>query len=269
MLADPDIDVIYNSLPNGLHAEWTTIAVRAGKHVLCEKPLTTRVEDVDAIAEAANATGKVVAEAFMYRHHPQTLKVKELIDGGVIGEVRLVRGSFTFTLTDPTNVRVNVSLDGGSIWDVGCYPISYARTMIGAEPVEVEGMQFVGPSGVDETFVGTLRFPSNAYAQFDSGFQAPFRMNMEIVGSEGLIVIPRAFKPTERETIYIGTAGDQLEAMVIEGPEHLYLGEVEDMYDAIVHGKPQRISLQDSRNNVKTILALLQSARESRPIKLS
>jgi predicted dehydrogenase len=109
MLASPDVDVIYNPLPNSLHAEWTIKALRAGKHVLCEKPLTTRVEDVDAIAAAARETGKVVAEAFMYRHHPQTLKVKELIDGGAIGEVRLVRGSFTFTLTDPTNVRVNAS----------------------------------------------------------------------------------------------------------------------------------------------------------------
>jgi predicted dehydrogenase len=268
MLADPDIDVIYNPLPNSLHAEWTIKALRAGKHVLCEKPMTTRVEDVDAIAAAARETGKVVAEAFMYRHHPQTLKVKALIDEGVIGEVRMVRGSFTFTLTDPTNVRVNADLHGGSIWDVGCYPISYARTMVGAEPVEVEGMQFVGASGVDETFAGTLRFADNTYAQFDSGFHAPFRMNMEIVGSEGLIVIPRAFKPTEHETIYIGKAGDQLEPMVIEGPEHLYLGEVEDMYDAIVHGAPPRISLSDSRNNVKTILALLQSAREHRPIRL-
>jgi predicted dehydrogenase len=140
--------------------------------------------------------------------------------------------------------------------------------MVGAEPVRVHGMQFVGASGVDETFVGTMEFASNAYAQFDSGFHAPFRMNMEIVGSEGLIVIPTAFKPTERETIYIGKASDQLEPMVIKGPELLYLGEVEDMYDAIVHAKPPRISLADSRNNVAAILALLQSARENKPVAL-
>jgi predicted dehydrogenase len=268
MLASPDIDVIYNPLPNSLHAEWTINAVRAGKHVLCEKPLATRVEDVDAINAAGRETGKVIAEAFMYRHHPQTLKVKELIDGGAIGEVRLVRGSFTFILTDRANVRVNAELDGGSVWDVGCYPISYARTMIGAEPVEVQGMQVVGPSGVDETFVGALHFANDAYAQFDSGFHAPFRMNMEIVGSDGLIVVPRPYKPTERETIYIGQASDMLEPIQIEGPEHLYLGEVEDMYDAIVHGKPPRISLQDSRNNVATIVALLRSARENTPVTL-
>ncbi|MFC1466252.1 MAG: Gfo/Idh/MocA family protein [Candidatus Brachytrichaceae bacterium NZ_4S206] len=266
MLESPGIDVVYISLPNSLHAEWTIKALRAGKHVLCEKPLTTRVEDVDAIAATARATGRVVAEAFMYRHHPQTLQVKSLIERGAIGEVRLVRGSFTFTLTGQANVRVNAGLDGGSIWDVGCYPISYARTMIGAEPVEAFGMQFTGSSGVDETFVGTLRFGEDVYAQFDCGFRAPFRTHIEIVGSEGVIVIPRPFKPTARETIYIGKASDQLEPLIIEGPELLYLGEVEDLADAILNGATPRISLQDSRANVAAILALLRSAREGRPV---
>jgi xylose dehydrogenase (NAD/NADP) len=268
MLASPEIDVVYISLPNSLHAHWTIQALRAGKHVLCEKPLATRVEDVDAIAAVATETGRQVAEAFMYRHHPQTLKVKALIASGAIGDVRLVRGSFTFTLTDRGNVRVNASLDGGSVWDVGCYPISYARMMIGTEPAEAFGMQFVGPSGVDETFVGTLRFGEDVYAQFDCGFRAPFRMNMEIVGSEGVIVIPRPFKPTAHETIYIGKASDQLEPITIEGPELLYLGEVEDMADAILNGTSPRISLQDSRANVAAMVALLQSAKEGRLIKL-
>ncbi len=268
MLESAEIDVVYISLPNSLHAEWTIKALRTGKHVLCEKPLTTRVEDVDAIITAARETGKVVAEAFMYRHHPQTLKVRALIESGAIGKVCLLRGSFTFTLTDPGNVRVNAGLDGGSVWDVGCYPISYARTMIGAEPVEVFGMQFTGPSGVDETFVGTLRFDEDVYAQFDCGFRAPFRTNMEIVGSEGLIVVPRPFKPTARETIYIGKAGDQLEPLVVEDPELLYAGEVEDMADAVLNGAAPRISLQDSRANVAAISALLRSAREGKPIRL-
>lgn len=266
MLESPEIDVVYISLPNSLHAEWTIKALRAGKHVLCEKPFTTRVEDVDAIAATAREMGKIVAEAFMYRHHPQTLKVKSLIEQGAIGDVRLVRGSFTFTLTGQANVRVNAELDGGSVWDVGCYPISYARTMIGAEPVEAFGMQFTGPSGVDETFVGTLRFGEDVYAQFDCGFRVPFRTHIEIVGSEGVVVVPRPFKPTARETIYIGKASDQLEPLIIEGPELLYLGEVEDLADAILNGSTPRISLQDSRANIATILALLRSAREGKPI---
>lgn len=268
MLESPDIDVVYISLPNSLHAEWTIKALRAGKHVLCEKPLTTCVEDVDAIAAAAQEAGRIVAEAFMYRHHPQTLKVQSLIAQGAIGDVRLVRGSFTFTLTDRANVRVNADLDGGSIWDVGCYPISYARAMFGAEPIEAFGMSFIGPGGVDETFVGTLRFGENAYAQFDCGFCAPFRTHMEIVGSEGIIIIPRPFKPTAHETIYIGKASDRLEPLAIEGPELLYLGEVEDMADGILNGSAPRISLHDSRANVAAIVALLRSAREGRPVKV-
>lgn len=268
MLASDDVDAVYISLPNKLHAEWTVKAADAHKHVLCEKPLATTLADVDTMIAAAQRNNVVVTEAFMYRHHPQTLKVKEIIESGKIGEVRLVRGSFTFTLTDRGNVRVNAGLDGGSVWDVGCYPISYARTMIGAEPAEAQGMAVIGESGVDETFVGTLHFTNGAYAQFDSGFHAPFRMNMEIVGSEGIIVIPRAFKPTDNETILVGPAGDQLEPVQVSGPEHLYIGEVEDLYDAVVNGKAPRVSLQDSRNNVATILALLQSAREGRPVRI-
>jgi predicted dehydrogenase len=268
MLASQDIDVVYISLPNRLHAEWTIRALRAGKHVLCEKPLTTAVADVDAIAEAASRNGKVVAEAFMYRHHPQTLKVKELVASGAIGDVRLVRGYFTFTLTDRSNVRVNAELHGGSVWDVGCYPVSYARMIFGAEPIEAQGMQSVGPSGVDETFVGALRFDSDAYAQFDCGFHAPFRTHIEIVGTTGVIVVPRPFKPTEHESFLVGPASDMLEPATVDGPAHLYLGEVEDMADAILLVAPPRVDLQDSRNNVKTILALLQSAREGRPVPI-
>ena len=270
MLADPEIHVVYISLPNSLHAEWTIKAAHAGKHVLCEKPITVTLAELDAVIEAVEQNHVVVTEAFMYRHHPQTLKVKALIDAGAIGEVKLVRGSFTFSISDPNNVRLDAELAGGSIWDVGCYPISYARTMIGAAPKQVMGHQIVGAqSGVDESFYGTIEFANGAVAQFDSGFRAPFRTNMEIVGSEGIIVVPHPFKPTDKETIYVGKAGDQLEPVQVEGFTQLYIGEVEDMADAVLLGKAPRISLADSRENVATMLALLQSARESgKPIAL-
>ena len=266
MLASPTIDVVYISLPNSLHAEWTVKALRAGKHVLCEKPFATTLADVDRMILAQSETGMIMSEAFMYRHHPQTLKVQELIKSGAIGEVRLVRGSFTFTLADRSNVRVNASLDGGSIWDVGCYPISFARTIIGAEPVEVSAMQVVGDSGVDESFFGTMCFASGAYAQFDSGFHAPFRTNIEITGSEGVIVVPRPFKPNAHETFFLGKASDNLEPVKVDGPEHLYTGEIDDMADAILDHKAPRINAEDSRANVATILALLQSAIDRRTI---
>jgi len=264
MLADPDIDVVYNSLPNGLHAEWTIKAAQAGKHVLCEKPIAVTAEQVDAMAAAAQKAGVVVAEAFMYRHHLQTIKVKELVESGAIGKLRLVRGSFTYNLTNDLDVRLNPALDGGSIWDVGCYPISYARCVIGAEPVEVFGWQVTGPTGVDVTFVGQMRFAGDVIAQFDSSFRMLDRAHIEVVGSEGIIDVPDPFKP-ERDYQILLTRNDETETIAIPN-QMLYLGEVEDMADAILLGKAPRISLADSRGNVAAIVALLRSAREGRAV---
>ncbi len=131
MLADPDIEVIYNSLPNHMHAEWTIKAVEAGKHVLCEKPIALSVEEVDAMQAAARKHGRVVAEAFMYRHHPQTLKVQQLVKSGSLGTLKLIRASFGFFLDRAEDIRIQPEMGGGSIWDVGCYPISYARIVAG------------------------------------------------------------------------------------------------------------------------------------------
>ena len=266
LLADPEIDVIYNSLPNSLHAEWTIKAAQAGKHVLCEKPLAVTVEDVDAIAAAAERAGVVVAEAFMYRHHPQTLKVQELVASGAIGRLRLVRGGFTFNLTRPGDVRLDPALGGGSIWDVGCYPISFARAAIGAAPLEAFGWQVTGPTGVDLSFTGQLRFPGQVYAQVDSSFQATLRMVMDFVGDAGRITLTNAFKPDADSRLYLWRE-DAMEVLTFPAQE-LYLGEVEDMADAILLDKPPRVSLADSRENVATILALLRSAREGRAQQL-
>jgi len=265
LLADPEIDVIYNPLPNHLHAEWTIKAVEAGKHVLCEKPLALNVEEVDAMQAAARKHTRVVAEAFMYRHHPQTLKVQELVRSGSLGAVKLVRGSFTYVLSREEDIRLlDPAMGGGSIWDVGCYPISYARTVIGTNPLDVFGWQVTGPTGIDETFVGQMRFSEDILMQFDCSFAIPSHTFMEIVGSEGTLNIPTPFKPNENEKIYL-TRGDKTETIKIKGQE-LYLGEVEDMADAILLGREPRISLEDSRANVKVITSLLESARTGRSI---
>jgi predicted dehydrogenase len=266
LLADPEIDVVYNPLPNSLHAEWTIKAARAGKHVLCEKPLALTLAEVDAISAAAAQAGVVVAEAFMYRHHPQTLKVKELVQAGEIGEIWLVRGSFTFSISNPNDVRLNPALGGGSIWDVGCYPISYARYILGREPEAVFGCRVTGESGVDEAFAGQLQFAGNAFAQFDSGFRSPVRTHLEIVGRSGSIMVPTPFKPGRQEKLML-TRDSETRTIGIPGQE-LYLGEVEDLADAVLLGNPQRISLADSRGNVATILALLESAERGVPVSL-
>ena len=267
LLADPEIDVIYNPLPNHLHAEWTIKAVEAGKHVLCEKPLALNVEEVDAIQSAARKHGRLVAEAFMYRHHPQTRKVQDLVKDGSLGELKLIRGSFSYVLSREGDVRLDPAMGGGSIWDVGCYPISYARSVVGKDPLEVFGWQVIGPTGIDATFVGQLRFDHDILAQFDSSFAIPFHAFMEIVGSEGTLNIPRPFKPGTDEKIYL-TRAERTETIKIKGQE-LYIGEVEDMADAILLGREPRISLEESRANVAVISCLLESARTGKSIKLS
>ena len=266
LLADPDVHVIYNSLPNHLHAEWTIKAVEAGKHVLCEKPLALRVDEVDAVKAAAHKHGRVVAEAFMYRHHPQTLRVQEIVKSGSLGTLKLIHGSFSFALTREGDVRLNPEWGGGSIWDVGCYPISYARTIVGENPLEVFGWRVTGPTGIDETFMGQMRFKGDVLVQFDSSFVVPFRASMEIVGSDATLSIPAPFKPGVNEQIFI-TRDNKTETIKIKGQE-LYLGEVEDMADAVLLGKDSLVSLDDSRVNVAVIAALLESARMDKPLRL-
>lgn len=203
----------------------------------------------------------------MYRHHPQTLKVKELVESGAIGKLQLIRGSFTFDISDENDVRLNSALGGGSIWDVGCYPISYARLIAGAEPVEVFGWQKTGAvSGVDESFFGQLHFSNDVYAQFDCGFRTPQRTHVELVGDKGNITIKTPFTPKLNEEIIL-TNGDEKRIITTPG-EDLYLGEVENMADAILDGKAIRMSLADSRNNVATIQALLRSTQEGKPVTL-
>ena len=265
LLADPEIDVIYNPLPNSLHAEWCVRAVQAGKHVLCEKPLAVSLEQMDEMQAASARTGKAITEAFMYRHHPQTLRVKELIESGTIGKLQLIRGAFTYIASRPNDVRFDPALGGGCVWDVGCYPISYARTMIGLEPDEVYGWQTLSPAGIDIHFVGQMKFPGDIYAQFHASFITPYAPFVEIIGDQGTLYIPKPFVPGKNEKIILKQAG-QNQVIRVQGPD-LYQGEVADMEDAILLGKPPRVTLKDSRNNTAVILALLESAHLGHPIR--
>ena len=267
LLADPEIDVVYNSLPNHLHAEWAIKALRAGKHVLCEKPIALTLAEVDAMTQAAKETGKVLAEAFMYRHHPQTLKAKEIVDSGALGKIQLIKGAFTFNLTREGDIRLNKEMGGGSIWDIGCYPISFARTIVGADPLEVFGWQVTGQTGTDDSFYGQIKFENGVHAQFDSGFKSPFRTMIEIVGTEASLSIPAPFKPERSSEIFLSRDGKTEKIKIKAGM--LYMGEVDDMCDAITQNKAPRVTLADSHGNIATILALLESARTGKPVSLA
>jgi D-xylose 1-dehydrogenase (NADP+, D-xylono-1,5-lactone-forming) len=174
LLEDPVADAIYISLPNGMHHEWTMRALAAGKHVLCEKPYTRRPEEAEEAFDAADATGLVLMEAFMYRHHPQTKTVARLVREGAVGRLLAIKATFSFALTDLTNVRAMPDLDGGALMDVGCYCVSGSRLVAG-EPVSVLAEQVVGKTGVDMALYGTLRFPGDVVAQLEASFLAPQR----------------------------------------------------------------------------------------------
>ncbi|HEX6209905.1 MAG TPA: Gfo/Idh/MocA family oxidoreductase [Methylomirabilota bacterium] len=259
LLADPAIDAVYIPLPNHLHVEWTLRAIAAGKHVLCEKPIALTPQDVERLADAAAAAGVVVTEGFMYRHHPQTARVEALVTGGAIGEPRLVRGAFTFTLMREADVRLRPEWGGGSLWDVGCYPVSYARLLARAEPVSVTGLAEDGPTGIDLTFAGTLRFPDGLLASFDCGFRGPLRTELEVVGDEATLVVPHPFKPGQHEQLRI-VRPEGARVVDVEG-ELLYVGEIRDMEDAALDGRPPTVSLTDSRGTVAAVAALYESAR--------
>jgi xylose dehydrogenase (NAD/NADP) len=264
LLADPDVDVIYVSLPNSFHVEWTLRALEAGKHVLCEKPLALSVEDVDRIEAAATRASRVAAEAFMYRHHPLTHAAESVVRGGTLGAVRGFKGGFTFPLTREGDVRLDPALGGGSLWDVGCYPVSYACFLAGAAPVDVFGWQQSSDSGVDLEFAGMMRFADGSIAQFDSGFRGPLRAEMAVIGTNGVLRIDRPFR-TDAMSRLLLTTGDDTVTLPFD-PESPFAGEIADMESAVLDGRPPRISLSESRRTVLTIRALYDSAASGRPV---
>jgi xylose dehydrogenase (NAD/NADP) len=266
LLADPDVDVIYIGLPNGFHVEWTVKALDAGKHVLCEKPLALSVEDVDRVQAAATRASRVAAEAFMYRHHPLTRAAEAVVKSGRLGAVRGFKGAFTFPLTRDKDVRFDPALGGGSLWDVGCYPVSYACFLAGAAPVEAFGWQQSSLTGVDLEFAGMLRFADGSVAQFDSGFIGPFRAEMEVFGTAAALKIKRPFRTDDLSRLIL-TTGDDTETLPFD-PEPAFAGEIADMEAGAIDGRPPCIPLNESRRTVQTICALYRAAKSGRPISL-
>lgn len=203
LLEDPDVDAVYIPLPNSLHAEWTIRAAAAGKHVLCEKPLARTAAEAERTADACRAAGVLLMEAFMWRHHPQHARVRQLLDSGAVGLPSFVRASFGY-LIDPLsaagglNVRLDAALEGGSLMDVGCYGINVARWVFGAEPVGFAAQQHVDAKyGVEVSFGGVLRFAEGQLAMVDSSFNHVYVNRYEVAGPLGRIIVERAFRPDD------------------------------------------------------------------------
>jgi len=256
LLADPDVDAVYVALPNALHVEWAVRALEAGKHVLSEKPLTRDPREAERAFDTAERAGRILMEGFMYRHHPQTKRLVQLVRDGELGELRLVRSHFSFTLDRPRDVRWDRELGGGSLLDLGCYCTNLMRTLAG-EPERVYGEQITAPSGVDVRFAATLRFADGALGHFDCAFDLPRRIGFEAVGSDGSATMLQPF--AEDEVTLEVRRGDELVSSETETANRYGL-EVDNFARAIVGEEPPLLDRRDSIGQARALDALLRSA---------
>jgi predicted dehydrogenase len=264
LLADPEIEAVYISLPNTLHCEWSIKALEAGKHVLCEKPLSRHTSEVEAAFDAAERTGFLLSEAFMYRHNPQTKRVRELVASGAIGELRLVRSAFGYSLYDEDNIRLRTDVEGGSLMDVGCYNVSGSR-LFGGEPEHVFGEAWFGPSGTDWVFAGTLRFPGNVIATFDCGTAMTDRDELEAIGSEGSLFLD---DPWHCNVPVIEIRRDSgVERIELE-PVDSYRLELENVSEAVRGEAELLLGRDDAVGQARVLEALHESATNGAPVSL-
>jgi D-xylose 1-dehydrogenase (NADP+, D-xylono-1,5-lactone-forming) len=264
LLEDPDVEAVYISLPNSLHIEWSIRALEAGKHVLCEKPMSRRGDEVEEAFDAAERAGRILTEAFMFRHHPQTKHLTELVEEGAIGELRLVRACFSFALFDAGDIRLRTDVDGGSLMDVGCYCVNGSRLLAG-EPDLVFGRQFLGPSGTDWVFTGSLSFPGEVLGLFDCGTTLPERDELEAIGTEGSVFLDdpwHAYDPV------IELRRDGAVERIEIARDDPYRLELDNLSDAIRGEAEPLLGRDDAVGNARTIEALFASAENGAPVRL-
>lgn len=267
LIEDPNIDVIYNSLPNHLHAEWTIRAANAGKHVLCEKPMTLSHQDMMEIKSAAICNKVLIMEAIMYRSHPRTEKVLELIAQGMLGDILLLRGTYTNLLNKKDDYRWIPEFGGGALWDIGIYPVSYALMVAGSLPVSLYGSQVLTKSGVDITFAGQFTFNNGLMAQIECGFNAPYQSYFEIKGSKASLFVNFPFARTNTSSPILLRQDGGESSIPYENVEG-YSAQVEKFNLAVLEGQPPALSLDESIQINQALLALLESARTNSIVSL-
>lgn len=264
LLADAGVDAVYVSLPNSLHVEWSVRALEAGKHVLCEKPLTRDPVEAERAVEAAARSERVLQEAFMYRHNPQTTRLLELVGDGAIGRPQLVKSHLRFLLSDPTDIRLDPALSGGSLMDLGCYCVHVTRALAG-EPERVYAEQLVGPTGVEVALQGTMRFAGGVAAQFDSSFLAPRRQGLEVVGDEGTLRVREPFRVDWGRPGIELERDDGVELVDIE-ERSSYALELERLADAAAGAEPL-LPASDAVGQARALAALYESAERHVPVE--
>jgi predicted dehydrogenase len=262
LLASGEVDLIYNPLPNSLHAAWTIRALEAGCPVLCEKPLAADTVEARQIQAVSRDTGLYAAEAFMYRYHPVYDKIRTLIGKGAIGTVSTIHSRFTFLLDDRSANPASRELAGGALMDVGCYCVHLSRMIAGCEPARV--FAFERRSTVDDLLLGLLDFPNGILAQFETGIAAAERHGAEINGTTGTLVLERPWLPgVHQAEIRIRRWGMPDEVFPVDGADPYFL-EVEDFLAVCRGEREPRWTLRDAVSNMAAIDALYRSAREGR-----
>lgn len=270
LLNDPEVDAVYNPLPNSLHREWTIRAARAGKHVLCEKPLAANAADAQEMADACRRAGVLLAEAFMYRFHPQTERLQSIIAEGSIGQIWLVRSGFTFTVGSETDIRLDQSLGGGGLMDVGCYCVSLSRLLLG-EPLAASATAAY-ERRVDVRLSAALRFSGERAALFDCGVRAPYRQFCEVVGTEGTVTVLRPFQPEEDPAVLVVRRGAERrdpkdERIEISGTNQ-YTLMIDHFGSCVLEGTPLRYPAEDAVANMRVLDAVAEAARTGQVMRI-
>jgi xylose dehydrogenase (NAD/NADP) len=275
LLVDPAIDAIYIALPNHLHHPWALKALKAGKHVLCEKPLACSAKEAIEMASLAEDHRRYLMEAFMYRFHPRSRRIKQLVAEGRIGAPCLVRSAFCFRMGETDwagekNARLKPEMGGGALLDVGCYSVSAARWFLGSEPTQVQAQALYHPGGVDVQMVGTLGFADTALATFEASFISALQQTFSIAGADGVIELPHnAFVPWEEDAVFFIRGQDEEAGQqhVIPGADEYQL-MVEHFADVVRGNTDLMVPLSDSIGNMRVLDALAQAARTGETIKI-
>ncbi|OKP85375.1 oxidoreductase [Paenibacillus helianthi] len=269
LLADPNVDAVYIPLPNHLHREWAIRAAEAGKHVLCEKPIALNSREAAEMVEASRKAGVHLAEAYMYRHHPRIAEVLQIIASGEIGELRSIRGTFTYNdAEDTSNIRFKSAWGGGSLYDVGCYPLTAARLLFGAEPEAVTVQAIFSPEHdhVDMMASGLVEFPGGVSLIFDCGMWAYNRQLLEVLGTEGRIEIPMPFNARfDDAEFFVYAAGEVRRARATGANPYVRQA---DNFAAAVFGAEPAVAADDPVQNMLLLETCLASARQRERISL-
>jgi len=263
LIESPSIDAAYIPLPNSVHREFTILAAEHGKHVLCEKSLALNAKECEEMVSICQSHKVWLMEAFMYRFHPQIVKLKEMVDAGIIGEVSVIRAAFRIAQADLSNIRYKKELGGGALYDVGCYCINIIRLLLGGEPIRTRGSaRFSDLTGVDETFAGMLDFPGLKVGLFDCAFRSAFHQRLEVVGDGGTLELPTPFLPVGTSEILRHREGGD-ERISVE-PANSYKLMAEHFNQCILNDHPPHFPPTDGLNNMRVIDSLFSSVINAR-----